>query len=109
MAAATLDQSFSEFRRDPRALNFASFVASIRPGPEPRFHYLHLIAPHSPWRYLPSGQRYPETDPEPGEINPPGSGRMWSEDEWLTTQVYQRHLLQTVLVDRLLGVFLRRL
>jgi hypothetical protein len=34
---------------------------------------------------------------------------MWGPSSWLTEQAYQRHLLQTMLVDRLLGLFVRRL
>ena len=33
----------------------------------------------------------------------------WSDDEWATTQSYQRHLLQVGLVDTLVGQLLARL
>jgi len=34
------------------------FLRSLRPQSRPSLWYLHLLLPHSPWTYLPSGQRY---------------------------------------------------
>src|SRR4029450_11240973 len=34
------------------------FLPSLRPQEPPSLWYLHLMLPHSPWRYLPSGARY---------------------------------------------------
>lgn len=65
--------------------------------------------PHEPWRYLPTGQRYLDPDKIPGETDTPGRGGGWRNEPWLVAQAYQRHLLQTALVDRLLGVVLDRL
>jgi hypothetical protein len=46
-------------RIDPR------FLDSLRPRSQPALWYLHLMLPHSPWRYLPSGERY-DVPPAPG-------------------------------------------
>lgn len=92
-----------------RGVDVARFIQELRPDRKPAVHFLHLVFPHAPWRYLPSGQRYAESDPIPGEIDTPGPGRGWSRDRWLVTQAYQRHLLQTALVDRILGRIVRRL
>ncbi|MGH2727457.1 MAG: sulfatase-like hydrolase/transferase [Actinomycetota bacterium] len=60
--------------------------------------------PHAPWRYLPSGQEYPQRSPIPGR-----DGKTWGTDEWLLAQAYQRHLLQTATVDGKLNALIDRL
>jgi Sulfatase len=102
-------EDFGFFPRGDRGRRFSEFIQMIEPQDEPNFYLLHSVLPHSPWRFLPTGQIYPEAEPEPGEIDVPGPGRKWSKDEWLTAQVYQRHLLQLKLVDRMLGVLIDRL
>lgn len=92
-----------------RGSHLLSFLDLIEPGREPRFYFLHLLLPHGPWRYLPSGQRYPENEPMPGEKDPPGRGKGWRHDPWLVAQGLQRHLLQTQLADRALGVLIDKL
>ncbi|ROT29870.1 sulfatase-like hydrolase/transferase [Micromonospora sp. HM5-17] len=76
---------------------FADFLATLRPTARPTLHFLHLLLPHSPWNYLPSGVRY---EAPPGM---PNDGAGWVE------LAYQRHLLQVEYTDRLLGETLRRL
>ena len=82
----------------------ARFVASIRPprtGGRPAFYFLHVLLPHHPWEYLPSGRRY-----APGSVGLVDSS--WaSADE--ADRGYQRHLLQVGFADRMLGNLLRRL
>ena len=92
-----------------RGSKFMTFLETLRKDEGPRFHFAHLVLPHEPWRYLPSGTLYPENEPVPGQTNPPGRGRGWGDDEWLVAQAYQRHLLQVKLVDNLVGVLLDRL
>jgi len=104
-----LVQEFRPFSSGARGLRFASFVDLIEMTTLPRFHFLHLIMPHYPWRYLPSGQRYAEKVLVPGEVDLPGRGRGWESDKWLVTQAYQRHMLQSQLADRLLGAIIRKL
>ena len=69
----------------------------------PTLHVFHMIIPHPPWRYLPSGRRYP------GPADGYGITPHWSKDEWETTYAYQRHLLQVGFADRMLGQLMRRL
>ena len=70
-----------------------------------RVHFAHLILPHSPWRFMPSGQQYP------GEYSVEGRDRsgVWTTQEWPVLHAHQRHLLQVMYTDRLLGKLLRRL
>lgn len=81
------------------------FLRSLRPGPRPGLHVLHLLLPHSPWRFLPDGRTYGVQYPEP----PWGRTEFWTEDEAIVLQGRQRHLLQTAYVDRQVGRIVARL
>ncbi|MDM4718847.1 sulfatase-like hydrolase/transferase [Micromonospora sp. WMMA1363] len=76
---------------------FTRFLAGLKPAARPTLHFLHLLMPHSPWAYLPSGARYeaPEDFPNEG-------------DGWIEL-ARQRHLAQLGYTDRLIGETLRRL
>jgi hypothetical protein len=90
-----------------RAGLFAKFVESITISDKPTLYFLHIILPHVPWEYLPSGKVYTETGSKiPGWDK---EKEMWGEDEWLVTQGYQRHLLQVGFVDKLVGDLLAKL
>lgn len=88
---------------------FFSFLSQLERPDRPRLHFVHVVLPHGPWRYLPSGQRYDEVDPMPGEVDRRGRGTSWVRDRWLVAQAYQRHLMQTKLVDELVGALLVKL
>ena len=84
-------------------VRFESFVRSIAPRRRPALYFLHVLLPHVPWHYLPSGKEY-SNDALPGL-----SDERWSDEPWLVEQGFQRHLLQVAFVDRLLGELLARL
>ena len=70
------------------------------------FDFLHILLPHEPWRFYPSGVEY--------KVPPDGVGRVAGGDTWedsvrATELGRQRHLLQLQYTDRLLGVVLDRL
>lgn len=67
-------------------------------------HYLHLLLPHQPLRWLPSGRQYDGPDPDIGR-----DGDDWEDQEWPTILGRQRHVLQVAYVDALLGQILDRL
>lgn len=81
---------------------FNRIVDSIHSGGRSDLYVVHLLLPHGPWEFLPSGRRY--TAALDGLID----GR-WSADPDLVTQGWQRHLLQLEYTDRLLGKLLDRL
>lgn len=94
---------------DPRA-EFRDFVARIRPLDEPAFYFKHVLLPHSPWRFLPGDHEYVSDAPVLGTVTVPGRvSRNWDDNPWLTAQGYQRHILQAMAVDELLGEFLDQL
>ncbi|MER7416891.1 sulfatase-like hydrolase/transferase [Micromonospora peucetia] len=82
---------------DNQPARFTSFLAGLRPASRPTLHFLHLLMPHSPWAYLPSGVRYDAPDDLPND----GDG--WTE------LARQRHLAQLGYTDRLIGETLRTL
>lgn len=71
---------------------------SDRPG----FHFLHVVLPHYPWNYLPSGAHYMQ---EMGVYAEPRGTRdeHWGDDELVCRQSWQRYLLQMGFVDRFIG------
>lgn len=92
-----------------RGRQFGDFVASIDSGAYGKLHFIHSLLPHIPYIFLPDGRIY---TPNRGVDNLPGwipEKEQWEDDEALTVQAYQRALLQTRFVDRLLGLFLDRL
>ena len=88
---------------DDQPARFRAFLQGLTPSPTPTLHFLHLLLPHTPWRYLPNGMRYPSDlqrsvprDPSP-------------EEPWWGTFQQQRQVLQIAYTDRLLGDLLRTL
>jgi hypothetical protein len=69
------------------------------------FNFLHVLLPHTPWQYLPSGRRYPFS----GEAIPGLHNGIWTDDPSPARQAYQRYVLQVGYVDRLVGRLLRRM
>jgi len=85
---------------------FADFLAGIAEGePASTLHFLHVMLPHTPWQFFPSGRSYGEAQLPIG-ITP---GGFWSDQPWLIRQALQRHLLQVGYTDKLLGQLLRKL
>ena len=85
---------------------FREFVHTLERRPRPALWFKHVLLPHVPWQFYPSGRRYRENAPEPipGLNGPLGFGA-----PWLVKVSYQRHLLQLGFADRLLGELLSRL
>jgi hypothetical protein len=87
-----------------RPERFGSWLRSLRRSRRPTFFFKHVLFPHVPLRYLPSGRAYGRDphEPIPGIV---GAFR----HRWLIVQAFQRHLLQLAFTDRLLGRALQRL
>ncbi|MFG1916784.1 sulfatase-like hydrolase/transferase [Micromonospora sp. NPDC048898] len=82
---------------DNQPARFTRFLAGLQPTTRPTLHFLHLLMPHSPWTYLPSGARYDAPEDLPND----GAG-------WIDL-ARQRHLAQLGYTDRLIGETLRTL
>jgi hypothetical protein len=86
-------------RRNPALPRFLRQIRPYSGRGEPPLHYVHLLLPHHPWHYLPSGRTY-------GESRPPIPGlrdNVWGSDAVAVDQGWQRHLLQVGYVDRAVG------
>ena len=82
------------------------FIATLQPTPQPTLHFLHVLLPHIPYLWLPSGKAYTLDHDLPGLDT---NATRWSTDEWAALQAQQRALLQVGLVDTLLGKLLAQL
>ncbi|HEX6967271.1 MAG TPA: sulfatase-like hydrolase/transferase [Micromonosporaceae bacterium] len=91
----------SKFRWDALGHNqpvrFSTFLAGLRPADRPTLHFLHLLLPHTPWTYLPSGMRY---EPPTDLVN--------DGDGWVSL-AHERYQAQLAYTDRLVGELVRRL
>ncbi|MBA2537165.1 MAG: sulfatase-like hydrolase/transferase [Actinobacteria bacterium] len=92
-----------ELSKDQK-LHFEAFVSSIEPSRKPELDFVHVMLPHSPWWHLLSGKRYSDYAGIRGVRDD-----RWSKDEWFVQQGFQRHLVETAFVDRLLGELFERL
>jgi hypothetical protein len=95
--------ALEELKKD-RVCQFNQFIDSIRPAKEPTLYFQHILLPHSPYDYLPSGKKYAMDSGLRG-LN---SGR-WGDDVTAVNQSYQRYLLQVGFVDTLIGKLITHL
>lgn len=89
--------------------HFEAFLAAIDASAPGTFFFLHSLLPHIPYVFLPDGHTYSSDD---GFFNLPGwepTSNIWIRDDDLVARGYQRALLQTQMVDGLVGRFLDRL
>ncbi len=87
----------------PRADHFRRFVARFDGGPGPTLGFLHVMLPHVPWEFVPSGKKYGTK-----MLREVGLGA-WSKYDALLDLGVQRHLLQLGFVDALLGELIGRM
>ena len=97
----------AKVRRD-RSWRFSQFLESIDRERLPTFYYLHILIPHRPWEYLPSGKQY-DASRILGTAKGPRGYEMWGDDEWAIIQAYQLFLLQVGFADRFIGQLTERL
>lgn len=98
-----------------REHQFERFLRCITPAEKPRIYFNHVVLPHFPWYYLPSGRHYASDDGT--EWNPLGTIQLawepvaetWQNDAWVVEQAYQRYILQAGFVDHLIGRLVARL
>jgi Sulfatase len=88
-----------------RPQRFRGSIAAIRPGRRPTLDLVHVMLPHEPLEYLPTGQRYQAAAGRDSDLDGPPS----YDNAFLTDQALQRHLLQAGFVDRLLGQLIAQL
>jgi hypothetical protein len=89
-----------KFRFNQLRLNqpsrFNDFLAGLQATDRPTMHFLHLLLPHAPWRYLPSGIEYNYKTFGPGF-------KSEQKPAQIVELTHQRHLLQLAYTDGLVG------
>jgi hypothetical protein len=95
-----------QFRFNQLRLNqpsrFNDFLAGLQASDRPTLHFLHILLPHAPWRYLPSGNEY----------NYKTFGRAFKSDQTpapIVELAHERHLLQLAYTDGLVGQVIDKL
>jgi Sulfatase len=105
VAEESVDADFGDFELD-QPDRFRALLDGLSTDPR-TLSYLHILLPHVPFRYLPSGLQYGDRpSPDFGRI---GETDMWEDQEWPTVLGRQRHVLQAQYVDALLGELFDRL
>jgi hypothetical protein len=100
-APAAAQFRFKQVGRNQPA-RFNALLDGLRPSDRPTLHFLHLLLPHQPWRYLPSGAEY----------NFETFGGAFKSDRLpapLVELAHQQHLLQVAYTDRLVGQVMDKL
>jgi hypothetical protein len=95
-----------KFRFNQLRLNqpsrFTDFLEGLKASDTPTLHFLHILLPHAPWRYLPSGAEY----------NFKTFGRGFQSTQTppqIREQGHERMLLQLAYTDHLVGQVIQRL
>jgi hypothetical protein len=103
-------------KRDPRfdyrgnsttPARFEEFLSHIGDGSTGSLHLLHLVLPHGPYQYYPSGRQYDDDGAPRGRGRGPNDD--WTSDEGVVRLGRQRHVLQSQYVDALVQRLLDRL
>jgi hypothetical protein len=87
-----------------RPERFMAWLERFSTSRRPTFYFKHVLLPHPPWVYLPSGHTYYD-----GPSERVVSRDDWDSIPWLSQQKYQRFLLHVEFADRLLGRVLDQL
>lgn len=95
-----------------RSGQFAHFLRTFHQTSSPTLHFMHVLLPHVPWCYFPSGKRYLPDDEDWSllELNTKGTaGVAWSSDEQEAIFHQRRYLLQLMYLDSLVGKLIEQL
>jgi hypothetical protein len=91
---------------EDRRAQFEHFLECLDDSLQPAIYFQHILLPHVPWCYLPSGRNYLAESKQFELLNFDTHnelGDFWGTDELFVVQSQQRHLLQLEYVDRLVG------
>jgi hypothetical protein len=101
-ATSVADFRFKQAAGYNQPSRFNDFLAGLKGSDRPALHFLHLLLPHAPWRYLPSGNGY--NFRTYGDVFP--SERLPAA---VTELAHRQHLLQVAYTDRLVGQVIDKL
>ena len=77
---------------------FRQFVSRIKSGNT--LNFLHLLAPHTPYQFMPSGLQYTNSS---NQVVKGIRDKVWIKEQRVVEEGYHRYLLQLGLVDTLIG------
>ncbi len=86
---------------DNHSLRFRRFIRSIFPSDKPTFYFMHILLPHYPWRYAPSGRVY--TLANDGFRGLEKSSNRWTGSKYAVSHTHLRHLMQVGFADKMVG------
>ena len=92
-----------------RLSNFIKGITKTGLKGERTLNFIHVVLPHSPWIFYPSGATYGAYGSGTRGITGLDEEQWWTDDEWPVVQAYQRHLLQVAYADKMIGELLARL
>lgn len=95
------------FLANDRLARFRAWIDGLKSTAQPTLFYKHILLPHVPWIFLPTGQRYTHT--VLGPIIGLNSSEASVFDRTLVNQSWQRHLLQVGAADKLLGELIEQM
>jgi hypothetical protein len=100
----SIKQGLVQSVREGRAGEFQSFVDGLLLG-DGAVNFLHILLPHTPLQYLPTGDEYVNSSLLLG-LAPDGS---WSRDEALVEAAYLQYMLQVGFIDTMIGRLIDKL
>lgn len=96
----TRKKDFSWYKN--RTDQFEWFLKAVNSNREQQLFFLHIVIPHFPFEYYPSGTKH--------DLGwPPFTGDIWKPDRDLMLETYKQHLLQVEYVDKMIGQLISRL
>lgn len=97
---------------EDRGRQFEHFFRCLDDSTSPTLYFAHVMIPHVPWSYYPSGRRYMREDDEIDLLSIGGHSELinyWGTDDLVVRLSETRYLLQLQHIDSLLGRLLDRL
>ncbi|MBN8550176.1 MAG: sulfatase-like hydrolase/transferase [Deltaproteobacteria bacterium] len=91
------------FSRDGRVREFQNYINSLRESRDPTLYFAHVVLPHMPYQFMPSGRSYKKSGPRAYLDN------RWMDEPELIELSYQQFLLQVGTADTLFGNLVRKL
>ena len=95
---------WAQERAGDRRRTFDEFISAIDQVARPTLHFAHVLLPHEPFIYLPTGQQFTFHRRTIGLRDD-----MWNADRWAAALNHHRYLLQVGFVDEFLGRLVARL
>jgi hypothetical protein len=81
------------------------FLNSLRTSKKPTLYFMHVLLPHSPWQYAPSGKEYSAAFLDGLFVR----SEKWAKEESASLGAHQRHILQIGYLDKFIERLINKL